>query len=125
MEWLIGCLKTLAHAPALGLAALAKKIPSFVAATALAIPLKLKGSGGSVSSYARNMQVAVTLIAGRGTESESVYSRRIYNNLKSIPALHLFIQAVAVGLGVDGLGVRTARFSTPWLPPHLRLWCCD
>jgi hypothetical protein len=90
MEWLIGNLKTWAHAAALGPAALAKEIPSFVAATALAIPLKLKGIGSSVSSYARDMQDAVTLVAGRGTGSKSVYSWRIYENLSSFPALHLF-----------------------------------
>eukprot|EP00962_Isochrysis_galbana_P004696 scaffold1294_cov126-Isochrysis_galbana.AAC.1 len=90
MECLVGYLTAWARAHALGPEALAKKIPGFITSTTLSIPLALRGTGGSVASYSRDMQDAVTLVSGRGTESDSVLSRRIYENLSSFTALSCF-----------------------------------
>eukprot|EP00962_Isochrysis_galbana_P014264 scaffold4080_cov129-Isochrysis_galbana.AAC.1 len=79
LEWNVSSaiyLTAWTRASALGPEALAKKIPGFITSTTLSIPLALRGTGGSVASYSRDMQDAVTLVSGRGTESDSVLSRR-------------------------------------------------
>lgn len=79
-------------------AVIARKIPPFLNATSLALPLPLLGRGGGVADYSCDLQDSFTIISGNKSEIEHIYARRIFDNLSSFPALVLFAPLVpAVG----------------------------
>jgi len=68
---------------------LARRTPAFIISTTVAMPVILRGDGGSVASYVQELQDAYTVCMGHGSTVNNVFARRIYERLDDFAALHL------------------------------------
>jgi hypothetical protein len=68
---------------------LARRTPSFILAISIAMPVDLRGDGGSIPSYIQDFQDAFVVASGRSSEVANIFARRVFERLSDFPALNV------------------------------------